>query len=338
MAPRLPAGIASTASVSSMPALEVEGPLSLPLAVIDVHSSAATFNRVRLFHKLFFAGDPFIQNGTFVMRAILAKSATVDVSPYAISRVECSDAHQELPCRVDAAYRSFIAEYPNCRWHLRLDDDTFLNTSVFYHRLVQLNRIYNGMETMVFRAHANPEKMRRFYIHGGSGWLCSRAFLDMHVKLDLRLVSLLKWARYHQQDTAQSIIVRLVFHHPEMWDEMGMQGYACDQCQTSLIQRGQWDSLRKCPDNMVAVRVRDLWALHTASVQEGFLKFIQAIPHAPPDVMLMRDPGPQRSFPCRKGPKTIVWDPNRRNLAFVKMEDLPDPFINFATLPNDNLS
>jgi hypothetical protein len=304
--------------------------------VIDIHTSETSFKRVERFHEWFYGGDPFIQNGTFVMRVVLAKKAEVTSSVYPISRVECSDAHEELPCRVDASYRNFVTDYPNCRWLLRLEDDTFLNISLFYHYVMHLNRTYDGMETIVFRGHANPEAGGVIYIHGGCGWLCSRAFVDAHIKLNLTLVSLLKWARYHQQDTAQSIIVRLMFHDPEMWDEMGMQGYPCPQCRAPLIENGNWQSLPMCPDNQVVVRVRDLWALHTTSVHWGFIAFIRAIQYAPPELMLGRDPKAQRNFPCRQGPTSIIWNSTRRTLYFLKIDDLPVPLFSFETLHNDN--
>jgi hypothetical protein len=286
---------------------------------------------------LFYETDPFIQNGTFAIRAVLSKDSKVNSTAFPISRVQCSDSHEELPCRVDASYKQFIVDYPNCAWLFRGEDDTFVNTSVLYRFLVHLNGVYDGMEMIVFRAHANPEMMGKYYVHGGSGWLCSRAFVDVHVRLELSLVSLLKWARYHQQDTAESIIVNRMFASAEMWDDMGMQGYTCDDCGSWMIRKGRWRALRICPADRVVVRLKDLWALHTTSVRGGVMKLIKAIPFAPAEVMLARNMELQRSFPCRQGAKTIVWNYTGRPLAFLKIGDLPVPFINFTTLPDDNV-
>jgi hypothetical protein len=253
-----------------------------------------------------------------------------------VSRVGCGDEHRDLPCRCDAAYRQFLADWPACAWLFRADDDTFINTVVIYHHLLHLSAVYDGRETIVFRAHANLEGLGKYYIHGGAGWLCSRAYVEAHVRRALSIATLAKWARYHQQDTAESIVVRAMFPHPEAWDEMGIEGYPCANCNAEAIAAGRWDMIPHCPDNTVAVRVSDLFAIHTAGLKEPAIAFIRAIPLAPPDVMLAGKTRSQTHTICRRGPRTLVWDPKRRPLAFLRDEDLPEPLIDYDTLPDDN--
>jgi hypothetical protein len=312
-------------------------PISLPLAVIDIHTSSATFNRAAFFHDTFYLNDSFIANGTFHFRVVVSKEATIKPDVWPVSRVSCPDAHEKLPCRVDASYPNFLADFPSASWLFRAEDDCFINTTLLYQYIMHLNSIYQPHEHIVFRAHANPERFVNWYIHGGSGWLMSRACVDLHVKLELSLEKLLPGARYHQQDTAESIIVRALFPHASLWDEMGFEGFACGNCDNWAFNGWKWESLNECPANVVAIRVSGLWAFHTASLQDRALQFVKRLSSAPEDIMMMRDNGAQRMVLCRKGPKTIVWNYTRRNLAFLTKDDVPQPLIDYKTLHNDNI-
>jgi hypothetical protein len=308
----------------------------LPLAVIDIHTSAASFDRVTTLRKNFFASDPFIANGTFHFRVVVSKFAQVPSWVWPISRVDCSDTHETLPCRVDQSYPNFLQDFPECGWHFRADDDTWLNTTRMYHYILMLLDTYDPRVHIVFRAHANPERLRNWYVHGGSGWLSSRAFIYAHVRLELSLTKLLPWARYHQQDTAQSIIVRHMYPHPVLWDEMGMEGFACTNCGTRPVVQGIWDELPECPPRQQGVRLTDLWAIHTASLQGDTMAMLNAAKAAPATVLLVRNNIDQRIFVCRAHPDSLIWNPRTRPLAFLVLGDLPKPLYDYALLPDDN--
>jgi hypothetical protein len=127
-----------------------------------------------------------------------------------------------------------------------------------------------------------------------------------------------------------------MFPYPDLWDEMGFSGYECANCGEHVVKERQWADLPLCPGDGFCVRVRDLFAIHTKSLEDGIMSFIRGIPEAPSEVMLARDLKNQRHLVCRRGAKTRVWDFTRRTLAFLKNEDLPDTLINYATLPDDN--
>jgi hypothetical protein len=270
------------------------------------------------------------------MRAVVSKRANVQMNIVPVSRVDCGDGHEDLSCRADASYSNFLTDYPTCPWLFHIEDDTFLNTTVLYHHLLYLNTVFDPNETIVFRAHANREGGGRYYIHGGSGWLCSRAFVETHVRRELSMVKLLKWARYHQQDTAESIIVRAMFPQPELWDEMGISGYACTNCGDAAIRQHRWDALPVCPEDRIVVQIADLFAIHTASVQEPVIDFIRSIPFATKDVMLARDIGSQRQSICRRGSNTSVWNPKKRSLSFLTAKQVPNPLLDYEKLLDEN--
>jgi hypothetical protein len=311
-------------------------PPTLPIAVIDVHTSAASFPRLTSLYADYFSRSPFLRNGTIVLRAVLSASARVAAGDITVVRVKCSDEHVKLPCRVDASYPAFLSDFPNCAWHFRAEDDTFVNLTGLYHYILRLNSQYHPRTHIVFRAHANPERLKNWYIHGGSGWIASRAFVEAHVGLGLSLEKLLPWSRYHQHDTAESIVVRHIYVHAVLWDEWGIQGFACANCGESGVRRAKWDSLGACPDG-AAVRVNQIWAMHTASLQGLAMRLLQVMSGAPDEVLLVRENVQQRARICKKQPKNTVWDAARRALAYVALEDLPNPLINYGTLQNDNV-
>jgi hypothetical protein len=281
--------------------------------------------------------DPFIKNSTFVFRVILAKSVVDQVrSPIPIGQVDCPNDHASLPCRVDKSYPLFLADFPQCDWLFRGEDDTWVQPSIFYHSTTMLNGQFNPREDVVFRAHANFEKLRKWYIHGGSGWLMSRAAVDLHVQQELTLVKLLPWARYHQQDTGQSIIVRQLFPDPDTWDEWGFQGFQYNNCNSTQVKNRDWVSLPECPASEVAVKLKDLMSLHTASLTEPVVTMIKAIPFAPTDTVLSRNNVMQRSRLCRNAPTTKIWDPADRKMVVLKLRDVPKPLFDYQNLPNDN--
>jgi hypothetical protein len=131
-------------------------PLSLSFAVIDVQTSGASFRRLQSLHGDHFLGNPFLQNGTFVVRAVPSTHANVtagDIS--ANSRNE----RVNLPCRVDASYPAFLADFPNCTWPSRAEDDMFINLTGLYHYILPLNSQYRPRTHIVFPAHANRERL-----------------------------------------------------------------------------------------------------------------------------------------------------------------------------------
>jgi hypothetical protein len=311
-------------------------PLLFPLAAIDYHTSADTFNRIKYFHRSFFAQDPFVKNGTFAIRAVVSSNANVRADILPVVHLQCGDEIRDLACRTEKSYPVFLNSFPNCGWLFRADDDTFINTSLLYRYLLLLNSVYNPREMIVFRAHANREGGGQYYIHGGSGWLVSRAYVETIVRRGLSIVRLLNFSRYRQQDTAESIIVRHMFPAPELWDEMGFAGYECQNCEEDVVGERWWAELPLCPSD-VCIRVRDLFAIHTKSQALAILDFIRAIPSAPDEVMLARDVEAQRHIVCKQAPNTRVWNVTRRAWTFLRDNDLPEALIDFSTIEDEDI-
>jgi hypothetical protein len=54
-------------------------------------------------------------------------------------------------------------------------------------------------------------------------------------------------------------------------------------------------------------------------------------------VLLVRENVQQMARICMRQPKNTVWDAARRALAYVTLEDLPNPLVDYGTLQNDNV-
>jgi hypothetical protein len=84
-----------------------------------------------------------------------------------------------------------------------------------YECINDLSQRFNPKKHIIVRAHANAEfEGEKYYIHGGSGWLMSRAYLEWHVSHNVSLALLIRWSKYHQDDTAQSMILNRIFSKP----------------------------------------------------------------------------------------------------------------------------
>jgi hypothetical protein len=328
----------------SLPANKiVSGPPSaafeLPLAVIDLHSSGQSADRIKRQLDNWMYNSPYINNGTFEIRMLISnqvhgnfalKSATVD----------CADVHEGpegLGCRVEKSYSKFLEDFPKCLWYYQGKDDMWMNLTNFYHYLLRLNTIFRPNKHIVLKAHANMERLVRHYIHGGSGWLVSRAYAEYHVSHDVSLPKLFPKSRYHQEDTSQSIIARHLFPRPELWDEPTIVGFQCDQCSDPRITQQRWEALDNCPTDRPAVRLSDLMVLHTCSYLGGINDLLLIIYRAPTWVMLYCNVLAQRSLVCKANNETKIFDPNGpRENVLLESKDVPNPLINFETLHDDN--
>jgi hypothetical protein len=92
-----------------------------------------------------------------VFRVILAKDADMRAGVWSITRVDCGNSHEKLPCRLDKSYSQFLLDVPSCDWRFRVDDDTFTNITVFCHLLLHFNTIYDLKKDIEFQGYANRE-------------------------------------------------------------------------------------------------------------------------------------------------------------------------------------
>jgi hypothetical protein len=213
----------------------------------------------------------------------------------------------------------------------------WMNLSNFYHYLIRLNAVLDPSRHIVMRGHANQEGLKRHYFHGGCGWLLSRGYIQYHVSHGISLEKLNPKSRYHQDDTSQSIIARKIFPKAEYWNEPATNGFQCDQCDDPIVKQQMWERLPDCPNERIAVRVTDLISLHTVSYTSGINTLIRVMSRAPPWVVLYSMVMEQRAIVCRATSDTKIFDPlGPRENVLLEEKDLPNPLINYETLPDEN--
>jgi hypothetical protein len=276
-------------------------PFRLPLAVIDIHTSLSTSHRAAGAFRLSLRAHPLVANGTFVIRYITSQLVSMNCR-------DVRNGESGLVCRVEGSYRTFLRDFPDCNWLFRAVDDTFVHLWNFYAWLVRLNGVYGAEEQIIFRAHANFEHEIQYYIHGGTGWLMSRGYLQFHRSQNLSLISLLSQSKYRQDDTAQSIIVRKLFTKPILWDEMLLNGFKCINC-------GQTEKVRRCPVLKVCARVGELIAVHKFGNADVGLALAALVDTAPSELMFYRDNPNQAIHLCSRRRNFLVHQPNTRSVA-----------------------
>jgi hypothetical protein len=210
---------------------------------------------------------------------------------------------------VDAAYSSFLKDYPNCLWLFRALDDTFVHIDNLYLYVRRLTQVFDPFGDLVVRAHANFERGIRAYVHGGAGWLVSRAYIAHHTSTDRRLVELSRTSRYRQDDTAQTVFLDTIYRKPAEWDEMLLNGFSCANCD-------DWREFPACPLFRISAPVRDIIAVHTFGASTDGMKIVEIMQRKFKDVMFWRDNERQEISICRRK----VWgfpsyDPRRRDFA-----------------------
>jgi hypothetical protein len=203
---------------------------------------------------------------------------------------------------VEKGFRAFLKEYPQCPWLLRVDRNGIVNTSNLFRYLLATSG-----EEIVFRAYAAGE------VPVG-GWLMSRAYAETHIR-----VSFEKLYEVTQNiDKAEAILVKQLYPHVSLWNELGIIAFPCVNC-------GASGKVKKCPTNVTAVEFKDV----IVSKSDTTRVIRQA---AGDDLVLYQDGGQKVTVICRRAKGTTMWNPVARNVAFLKRASLPDPLIDYAEL------
>lgn len=303
------------------------------LAVIDVHTSCATIDRTDRLSM--WMNHRLVENGTFSIRRVLSKECKLnprDISPLPTIFAACTDETggiNGLACRVEYGYRRFLQDFPTARWYFKSMDDTWIIHSSLYRYLLDLEKYYDPMKHMVFISHANRERFN-FYVHGGAGWLMSRAFVDYQLNHNLSLRALLQYSHYYQDDTAQSIIVRSVFPYVRNWDEMEINGFQCSKNDIEVLVKKNWNTLPRCPISVESTKLNNIIAQHMFGGEMEILAL--SISSAPDNIGFYRDSPNQTIKLCRLGlfGRRRVSKPGQR--PWITATTLPEPLINWRTL------
>ena len=77
-----------------------------------------------------------------------------------------------------------------CDWYVRTTYDCFVHLEKFYEYMNILSRRYNPLKDIVFKGKVINYNKRTVYIHGGCGWIMSRAAVQKYLELESNMSDL----------------------------------------------------------------------------------------------------------------------------------------------------
>jgi hypothetical protein len=150
--------------------------------------------------------------------------------------------------------------------------------------------------------------------------LLSRALVDVHVSGDFTLEKL----KQKTPEAAQSMVIREIFRHDSVWDDLGFAGFPCSNCDEAAKSR---DDLGQCANEHTVVRLQDLITVNASKFDRIGQGLIKVIGEGVDSIGAYRDNELRFITLCSIRQNTHIWDPRQRNLAFVKAQDLPKPLF-----------
>jgi len=188
-------------------------------AIIGILSSSVTKNRLQILENLLI-DNTYIQND-ILTPVFITKDASDNFSFNSVHFPNCNDDYRGpkgLSCKTDSLFSYFLKEYPQSNWLLRLVDDTFLNPDALMRFIEATESLYNPKRHIIFKSMKN-NWYGTIYLHGGVGWLMSRAFVEYLVSNSVSISEISKVSLYGQDDTAQTQIVNYIYKDIEKWHD-----------------------------------------------------------------------------------------------------------------------
>ena len=191
-----------------------------------------------------------------------------------------------LPCRVDCVINYF---YNNLTepWLFVGGDDDWINFDALSRLLDALEESYNPFEEPIFLG--NLQQMYNMsFPHGGPGWLASRHFVHelLQQKLSIEKLSNERgsWAT---DDVSMGIILREKFPDLRFWANPWSLVALPHPSWLSIIKNKRWEKLKKCPNDVQRVSLRDVFTVHNTPFNVDWIDAIKNFPEAPPEVKIM---------------------------------------------------
>ncbi|OHT01284.1 hypothetical protein TRFO_31909 [Tritrichomonas foetus] len=314
-----------------------------PLIVIYLHTCPGTYHRLSQL-KDTWANHEMIRDGTIVIEAIVSHLVNQGNGPFKQIVVGCNGERIFATCRFQRAYDEFLKNHPDTPWLFSADDDIWLDIDNLYKYAQNMMEVHDPMKELVFKGHANREKTKRYFLHGGCGWFISNCFLRFcqHNRIDMN--DYLPVSRYRQPDTSQSIILRHIFPNISDWDEYHMQGFECKGCSIDSWINANWENLQECDPNNPHGRLKDIISFHTIGLGDANFKIAKQIKSAPDWVYFHRFNPTQSVQMCKGTPgknfnlADYQIDTLKKNEKIFKPKEIKVPIADVKELPDENLT
>jgi hypothetical protein len=193
-------------------------------------------------------------------------------APAGIASIEtsCNDSRtliSGLLCRNIESYAYFASHPELGRYMFRAMDDTILNLPNLLRLISQLDLIYDANRELVFRGFLNDEEEPRIWLGGGSGWLMSRPFVELHRRRSFSFEANYKFSYLAQDDTTETFILQRTSIPKETWSDP-LWAERCFNCQGTMWRAGDFSTLEECPDRPT-YRMNSIVSFHPAEKSEA---------------------------------------------------------------------
>ena len=279
-----------------------------PLAKIILYSSGATYDLVEFASKTW-ANHPLVRDGTFEVNVAISYDAKITKKYFRTLQFPCTDRVEKpsgLACRVDLSFFDFLQDVWSADWIFKAMDDTWLQLDNLYTYITNLNTFIDPKKNLVVKAHVNSKHLPDYLIHGGTGWLQSRAMTEYLFKNHLNILSLFTKSYILQDDTTQSLINYLVFDRHFDYHE------TCYLCQRftkefePCFENYNFSTVPECPSNYLVADIKSVISVHLFGDDPLIRTFANNIDKLPDDLCYYYIIHNTYTHLCRKTPTTII--------------------------------
>ena len=216
---------------------------------LHIHTSNATLHRLNRFFMKYRRCYPFIKYYIVVSQNVTGPFPDVDVIRSNCFPDQVNGSHG-LVCRDVASYKHFINHPEEGNWLFRAMDDTIVNIDNLIKLILKLNQFYDPERHVVFRGCQNFIRPKTWFLGGGSGWLSSRAMIELHENTDYSFLKYFEASYHKQDDTTETIIIQKVFNDFDQWNDPRWIEHCCN-CDGFKFSHNDFSSIGECPLNDV---------------------------------------------------------------------------------------
>ena len=226
---------------------------------LHIHTSSKTFDRLDKFFRKYRKLYPFIKYYIVVSKYDVVPFDDVDVI-HSSCTSHFVGGIDGLVCRDIASYHHFLNHTEEGDWLFRAMDDTIVHIDNLIKLINQLNKFYQPQKHVVFRGCQNFFVKGKWYLGGGSGWLSSRAMIQLHEIQDYSFTKYFSSSFNQQDDTTETIIVEKVFQDLDQWRDPRYIEVCCNCDGKKFIQK-DFSSIKICPLDDV-YKLKDIVSFH----------------------------------------------------------------------------
>jgi hypothetical protein len=234
------------------------------IVTVLIHTSNATMSRLDRIFRHYRVDVPGV-------RYLCVRAAGVR-APRGVASIEtsCNDSRTLLSgllCRNIESYAYFASHPELGRYLFRAMDDTILHVPNLLRLIGQLDVIYDARRELVFRGFLNDEDGTMMWLGGGSGWLISRPFVELHARRRFSFGANCRLSYMAQDDMTETIILQHASIPVQTWSDP-LWAERCFNCRGTMWRAGDFSALEECPD-APTYRMNAIVSFHPAGKSEA---------------------------------------------------------------------